>query len=122
MKSVTVFITQQLKLKVKVLIYLTRPVRLRRSDFDVPSGGSDLRLIAAFNAALSVATSAVRALGHRAVTQAGFPEISGFGPRPWNPGHHRLVSNHTSSQHPWFQDSRSALDKAPLSTCSLELR
>jgi hypothetical protein len=41
------------------------------SDSRVEAVSTDLRFIAAFNAALSVATTALRASGHRTVTQAG---------------------------------------------------
>src|ERR1700746_4165758 len=41
------------------------------SDSKVEAVSTDLRFIAAFNAALSVATTALRASGHRTVTQAG---------------------------------------------------
>ena len=40
-------------------------------DSKVEAVSTDLRFIAAFNAALSVATTALRASGHRTVTQAG---------------------------------------------------
>jgi hypothetical protein len=41
------------------------------ADSKVEAVSTDLRFIAAFNAALSVATTALRASGHRTVTQAG---------------------------------------------------
>src|SRR5438270_2720067 len=41
------------------------------SDSKVEAVSTDLRFIAAFNAALSVATTALRASGHRTATQAG---------------------------------------------------
>ena len=41
------------------------------ADSRVEAVSTDLRFIAAFNAALSVATTALRASGHRTVTQAG---------------------------------------------------
>lgn len=41
------------------------------ADAKVEAVSTDLRFIAAFNAALSLATLALRATGHRAVTQAG---------------------------------------------------
>ena len=41
------------------------------SDSKVEAVSTDLQFIAAFNAALSVATTALRASGHRTVTQAG---------------------------------------------------
>src|SRR5207253_4905552 len=41
------------------------------SDSKVEAVSTDLRFMAAFNAALSVATTALRASGHRTVTQAG---------------------------------------------------
>ena len=41
------------------------------SDSKVEAVSTDLRFIAAFNAALSVATTALRASGHRTITQAG---------------------------------------------------
>jgi len=41
------------------------------ADAKVEAVSTDLRFIAAFNAALSVATTALRASGHRTVTQAG---------------------------------------------------
>src|ERR1700756_1083999 len=41
------------------------------ADSGVEAVSTDLRFIAAFNAALSVATTALRASGHRTVTQAG---------------------------------------------------
>ena len=41
------------------------------SDSKVEAVSTDLRFIAAFNAALSAATTALRASGHRTVTQAG---------------------------------------------------
>ena len=41
------------------------------ADSRVDAVSTDLRFIAAFNAALSVATTALRASGHRTVTQAG---------------------------------------------------
>jgi len=40
-------------------------------DSRVEAVSTDLRFIAAFNAALCVATTALRASGHRTVTQAG---------------------------------------------------
>jgi len=41
------------------------------ADSKVDAVSTDLRFIAAFNAALSVATTALRASGHRTATQAG---------------------------------------------------
>jgi hypothetical protein len=41
------------------------------ADSKVEAVSTDLRFIAVFNAALSVATTALRASGHRTVTQAG---------------------------------------------------
>jgi hypothetical protein len=41
------------------------------ADSKVEAVSADLRFIAAFNAALSLATTALRAAGHRTVTQAG---------------------------------------------------
>jgi len=41
------------------------------ADSKVEAVSTDLRFIAAFNAALCVATTALRASGHRTVTQAG---------------------------------------------------
>ena len=41
------------------------------ADSRVEAVSTDLRFIAAFNAALSIATTALRASGHRTVTQAG---------------------------------------------------
>jgi hypothetical protein len=41
------------------------------ADSKVEAVSTDLRFIAAFNAALSVATTALRASGHRTVPQAG---------------------------------------------------
>jgi hypothetical protein len=41
------------------------------ADSKVEAVSTDLRFIAAFNAALSIATTALRASGHRTVTQAG---------------------------------------------------
>jgi hypothetical protein len=41
------------------------------ADSNVEAVSADLRFIAAFNAALCVATTALRASGHRTVTQAG---------------------------------------------------
>jgi len=41
------------------------------ADSRVEAVSTDLRFIAAFNAALSVATTALRSSGHRTVTQAG---------------------------------------------------
>src|SRR5256885_17198106 len=41
------------------------------ADSRVEAVSTDLRFIAAFNAALCVATTALRASGHRTVTQAG---------------------------------------------------
>jgi hypothetical protein len=41
------------------------------ADSKVEAVSTDLRFIASFNAALSVATTALRASGHRTVTQAG---------------------------------------------------
>jgi hypothetical protein len=41
------------------------------ADSTVEAVSTDLRFIAAFNAALSVATTALRAEGHRTATQAG---------------------------------------------------
>jgi len=41
------------------------------SDSNVKAVSTDLRFIAAFNAALCAATTALRASGHRTVTQAG---------------------------------------------------
>jgi hypothetical protein len=42
------------------------------ADSKVEAVSTDLRFIAAFNAALCVATTALRASGHRTVTQAGY--------------------------------------------------
>jgi hypothetical protein len=41
------------------------------ADAEVEAVSTDLRFIAAFNAALCIATMALRATGHRTVTQAG---------------------------------------------------
>jgi len=41
------------------------------ADSKVDAVSTDLRFIAAFNAALAVASTALRASGHRTVTQAG---------------------------------------------------
>jgi hypothetical protein len=41
------------------------------TDSKVEAVSMDLRFIAAFNAALAIATTALRASGHRTVTQAG---------------------------------------------------
>jgi len=41
------------------------------ADSKVAAVSTDLRFIAAFNAALCIATTALRASGHRTVTQAG---------------------------------------------------
>jgi hypothetical protein len=41
------------------------------ADSKVEAVSTDLRFIAAFNAALSIATTALRASGHRTATQAG---------------------------------------------------
>jgi len=41
------------------------------ADSKVEAVSTDLRFIAAFNAALAVATTALRASSHRTVTQAG---------------------------------------------------
>ena len=41
------------------------------ADAKVEAVSTDLRFIAAFNAALCIATMALRANGHRTVTQAG---------------------------------------------------
>jgi hypothetical protein len=43
------------------------------ADSKVEAVSTDLRFISAFNAALCVATTAIRASGHRTVTQAGHP-------------------------------------------------
>ena len=43
------------------------------ADAKVEAVSTDLRFIAAFNAALCIATMALRATGHRTVTQAGHP-------------------------------------------------
>ena len=42
------------------------------TDSNVEAVSTDLRFIAAFNAALCVATTALRASGHRTVTHAGY--------------------------------------------------
>ena len=46
-------------------------VERSHSDSNVKAVSTDLRFIAAFNAALCAATTALRASGHRTVAQAG---------------------------------------------------
>ena len=50
---------------------LLRIVDRSLADSKVEAVSTDLRFIAAFNAALCAATAALRASGHRTVTQAG---------------------------------------------------
>ena len=64
------------------------------SDSKVEAVSTDLRFIAAFNAALSVATTALRASGHRTVTQAGHhvknDRISGTHHKSQPEGHSKI--------------------------------